>query len=93
MSEKFFAWPLGGDYVCESCGPTNNKVFLEEDDGNWSLSYGSGCYGFEYASYNEPDWVEKVEHIISAIVLYPNFSSQDEKDLREKIALIKGDKK
>jgi hypothetical protein len=92
MGEKFFAWPLGGDYVCESCGPTNNEVILEQlDVSEWSLSCVLGCYGFDSVCFDEPHWVEKVEDIISAIVSYPNFSEQDEKDLREKIERIKGE--
>jgi hypothetical protein len=94
MGEKFFVWSLGGDYVCESCGTTGNEVILEQsDDGDWCLSYWVGCYGFDSVSSDEPDLVEKVEGIISAIVLYPDFSSRDEKDLREKIERIKGDNK
>jgi hypothetical protein len=94
MGEKFFVWPLGGDYDCETCGPTGNEVILEQsDDGDWCLSYWVGCYGFDSVSSDEPYLVEKVEQIIAAIVSYPNFSEQDEKDLREKIERIKGDNK
>jgi hypothetical protein len=93
VSEKFFAWPLGGDYDCETCGPSYNSVELGRVDSVWLLSYYVGCTGDDSVYSDEPDWVEKVEEIIAAIVSYPDFSEQDEKDLREKIALIKGDKK
>lgn len=91
--EESFTWSLGEDYDCETCGYTNNEVGLDlwdEEKGIWQLSLRVGCYGGESALSTDSDWKTKAEAIVQEAQLYSGFNENSVKELRERLATIKG---
>lgn len=91
--EESFTWSLGEDYDCETCGHTNNEVGLDlwdEEKGVWQLSLRVGCYGGESALSTDFDWKTKAEAIVQEAQLYSGFNEDSVKELRERLATIKG---
>lgn len=92
--EDNFTWLLGDDFVCETCGPTWNEVGLElwdEEEGIWQLYIRVGCYEGESVMSDDPEWKARASDIIKQALWYLDFSESDAEDLRDRIALIKGE--
>jgi hypothetical protein len=91
--EEEHSWSLGEDFDCETCGFTYNEVSLElwdEEAGIWALNMRVGCYGGESVMSNHPEWEKKSADIVEQATLYSGFSEDNAKELRERLALIKG---
>lgn len=93
--EMSFSWPLGDDLNCDLCGPTHNEVGLElwdEEAGIWQLYIRVGCYEGDSVMSNDPEWSKKSAEIVEQATWYSGFSEDNLKELRERLALIKGGK-
>jgi len=94
--EESFTWSLGEDYDCDTCGYTNNEVGLDlwdEEKGIWQLSIRVGCYGGESVLSTDPDWKTKSDALVWEAQLYTGFTEENVKELRERLALIKRERK
>jgi hypothetical protein len=94
--EITFTWSLGDDSYCDTCGDSWNEVGLElwdEEQGVWQLWTRIGCTGGEGVMSTDDDWEAKSEDIIKDALSFSDFGKQEEKDLRAKLALIKGESK
>lgn len=99
MSEDYgvsLVWSLGDDSDCGTCGTSWNEVGLElydEEANTWQLYYRVGCTGGEGALSSQADWNEQVEKIIKHARDYSGFTKDDERELRTRLAAIKGENK
>jgi hypothetical protein len=94
--ETNFTWSLGDDDYCDTCGHSWNKVGLElwdEERGIWQLWTRIGCTGGEGVLSTNDDWEAISEDIIKDALSFSDFGKQEEKELRNKIVLIKGENK
>lgn len=87
-------WPLGDNHDCELCGFTWNEVGLEtwdEEEGIWQLYIRVGCYGGDSVMSTDSNWEKKSIEIVEQATWYSGFSEDNLKELKEKLALIKGE--
>ena len=91
--EISFTWTLGEDFNCDLCGPTFNEVGLEcwdEEEEIWQLYIRVGCYEGDSVMSNSPEWPNKSADIMTQASWYSNFTEDKAKELRDRLALIKG---
>jgi hypothetical protein len=90
-----FTWPLGDDLDCETCGPTYNEVGIElwdDEKGVWQLYIRVGCYEGDSVLSNDPEWEKKSAEVVEQATWYSEFGDDEVEELRDKLALIKGEK-
>lgn len=89
--EDSFTWFLGDDTDCELCGITYNEVGLElwdEEENIWQFYIRVGCYEGDSVMSTDPEWEKKSANIVEQALMYPNFSEDMARELRDKLALI-----
>jgi hypothetical protein len=94
--ETNFTWSLGDDSYCDTCGGSWNEVGLElwdEEQNIWQLWTRVGCTGGDGVMSTDDDWEAKSEDIIKDALSFSDFSKEEAKELRAKLALIKGEQK
>lgn len=83
--ERYWAWPLGDDYDCETCGFTWNEATLDldwDEDGTWMFSYQAGCYGGDSVTSRDEDAREHLESMFRALSAYPEWTATNEQEAR-----------
>lgn len=91
--EDEYAWELGDDYYCDTCGYTYNEISLEkwdEETNIWQLHIRVGCYSGRGVISEDPEWGTKTATIIEEALMYPNFTEEEAASLTTKLNLIGG---